>query len=119
MTAPRFPEDYRPLADAARPLLAGIVARMRAVGIDPSEAVLVVHDEACPCCAGKADRYRAPGALVGVAPRSYAAVAPKITQACRDALWQPLTPGTVLCLLQLRRAGVDHLMPMEVEVPRG
>lgn len=113
MSAP-VPGDYLPLAMAARPLLSGIVAKMHAAGIDPSEAVCVVHAEGCPCCAGKTDRLRAPGALVGVAPRSFAAVAPRINEACRDAMFWPLTPGHMLCLLSLRG---DDLVPMEVELP--
>lgn len=113
MTAP-ISDAYVTLAMAARPLLAGVVAKMHAAGIDPSEAVCVVHTEDCPCCAGKTDRLRAPGALVGVAPRSFAAVAPRINEVCRDAMLWPLTPGHMLCLLSLRG---DDLVPVEVELP--
>lgn len=119
MGEPRYPDDYLPLADAARPLLPGIIRELHAMGVEPDEAVWVVHAEDCPCCAAHTDRYIAPGVRVGVAPRHLAIGAPKTTDACYLALLRRPAPGKVLCLVGIQRGDAHYLAPLEVEVPRG
>ena len=115
MSEPRYPQDYLPLAEAARDPLESLMAQL-APAKSPDELVFFVHP------AGDAPAYSpdlsctTDRVVVGVGTRKGFLARAKCSDWEREALTSPTPHGAVQVLLHLRHAGVMHVAPMRIEL---
>ena len=115
MSEPRYPQDYLPLAEAARDPLESLMAQL-APAKSPDELVFFVHP------AGDAPAYSpdlsctTDRVVVGVGTRKGFLARAKCSDWEREALTSPTPHGAVQVLVHLRHEGVLHVAPMHIEL---
>ena len=115
MSEPRYPEEFLPLAEAARDPLESLMAQL-ADAKAPDDLVFLIHP------AGDAPAYSpdlsrtTDRVVVGVGTRKGFLATAKCTAWEREALTSPTPHGAVQVLLHLRRDGKVWVGPMHVEL---
>lgn len=116
MSEPRYPQDYLPLAEAARDPLESLMAQLVAQGKAPAEFVFLIHP-AGDAPAYSPDLSRTTDRVgVGVGTREGFLARAACSDWEREALTSPTPHGAVEVLVHIRHEGALHVAPMHVEL---
>lgn len=115
MSEPRYPQDYLPLAEAAREPLESLMAQL-APEKAPDELVFFVHPAgASPAYAPDLSRTT-DRVVVGVGTRKGFLALAKCSEWEREALTSPTPHGAVQVLVHVRHENETWVAPMHVEL---
>ena len=115
MNEPRYPEDFLPLAEAARASLESLVTEL-GDRKDPGDLLFFIHP------AGDAPAYHpdlsrtTDTVVVGVGTRALFLKNPRCERTHHEHLVTPPPVGAVQALVHLRHEGELHVAPMQIEL---